>query len=565
MNTKTRIQWLINFFLVIFILLASKLFFIQIIQNNFYEEKIQNQRYRLISLSSPRGDILDRNGSVLATLIDVSSYFAVPHEVENKKQTAHLLSKILNLKEEDLAHRFNRESHFVWVSRKVDDQKAKVIDSLNLKGIHKITEQKRVYPKGRLASQLIGFCGIDNQGLFGLEIGWDKFLKGKEGKLLIEKDAFGKPISFAEQKLVEQPTPGMNLTLTIDETIQYITERELENAVKKNNANMGIAIVMDPKTNEILSMAGYPNYDPNQYFKYPAKNWQTQAVSWVYEPGSTFKVITTSIGVNEGLFKKDTRLKFLTSITVGGKVIENAHAINRFKDTLTVSEMLQESVNTGSVQVGLGIGPQKFYEGIRNFGFGESTDIGLPGESAGLLRHYTRWYKPDIAMMTFGQSIAVTPIQLITAYCAVANKGVLQNPVLIKKVESLDGQYLKVFEANKIRHAISEKAAKEVVEMMEETTTLGTGKRLKNKYFTVASKTGTAQKIIEGGRGYYKDRFVGSFMAFAPASNPRICVLVIIDNPRAGTYWGETTAGPALKKILDESLRYLNVEPDKNS
>jgi stage V sporulation protein D (sporulation-specific penicillin-binding protein) len=387
-------------------------------------------------------------------------------------------------------------------------------------------------------------------------------LRGLEGKLLVERDPRGREIVAASKQVLEQPSEGMNLKLTIDANIQYFAEKELAAAVKQFSARSGTIIVMDPNTGEILAMATKPDFDPQFYFKSPNYTWKSGAVTTVYEPGSTFKIVTTASGLQTGAITPDTRLKFLSSITVGGKVIKNSHAITKFGSTTSISEMLQESINTGAAQIGLKMGPARFYDQIVKFGFGDYTRIQLPGEECGILRHFSRWYKPDIAMITFGQSIAVTPIQMVAAYAAVANGGKRLRPTVVSEIKSLDGKFLKAYFPEVVSQPISEKVSRQVISIMEDVVLYGSGRRAKLENYRVGAKTGTAQKPIPGGLGYSPDKYYASMIGFAPASNPKLLVMVLVDEPK-GSIWGESVAGPVVGRVLEKSLRYLNVAPDK--
>jgi stage V sporulation protein D (sporulation-specific penicillin-binding protein) len=422
-----------------------------------------------------------------------------------------------------------------------------------------LKEKKRVYPKRKLAAQIIGFVGMDNQGLSGIELAFDQYLRGKEGRVITEGDPEGKELYGALREL-ESGIDGMNVTLTIDENIQYVAEREIEKQIEKSKALSGMCIVMDVKTGEILALASKPDFDPNLYRKSNKKLWHPRFVD-PFEPGSTFKLITAAAALEKKAITTETKLKALDSIVVGGKVIENAHDIKWPGKRISISEMLEESVNTGAVQVGLKLGPEKFYEGIMAFGLGKRTGFGLWGESNGIVRHWKNWYKPDIGMITFGQSIAVTPLQLLSAVSAFANQGKMVQPLLVKKIESLDGKFVKAFSQDGRGRAVSEKVASEIKKIMRNIVVKGTGKPARIKRFAVCGKTGTAQKAILGGRGYMKGHYIASFIGFAPLKNPQIISLVIIDDPK-GTYWGSTVCGPVFKEVVKYSLRYLNVRPD---
>ncbi|MFA4858073.1 MAG: penicillin-binding protein 2 [Candidatus Margulisiibacteriota bacterium] len=559
--TPKRIIVLIIVFGIGFLIAVMRLFDLQVLHYDFYREKVEGQRQRIVILASPRGDICDRNGELLATTVDSYSFFAIPKEVTSAEAVVRVLQKALNLNAAELSAKLHGRRTFVWLKRKVDKAVAEPILAKGFKGIYALEEKKRIYPRGRLASTVLGFVGVDNQGLAGVELSCDKYLRGQEGKLLTEQDPRGHEIVAASKQVLAQPAEGMNLKLTIDSNIQYFAEKELSATVKQYSAKSGTIIVMDPNTGEILAMATKPDFDPQFYFKSPNYTWKSGAVTTVYEPGSTFKVITVASGLQTGAVNPDTRLKFLSSITVGGKVIKNSHTITKFGSTISISEMLQESINTGAVQIGLKMGPQRFYDQIVKFGFGDFTRIQLPGEECGILRHFTNWYKPDIAMITFGQSIAVTPIQMVAAYSVVANGGKWMRPSIVSEIKSLDGKFLKAYYPEVVSQPISEKVSQQVISMLEDVVLHGSARRARLNNYRVAAKTGTAQKPIPGGLGYLKGSFYASMLGFAPASKPKLLVMVLVDEPK-GSIWGESVAGPVVGKVLEKSLRYLNVAPD---
>lgn len=525
MENRSRIFILLTIFIVVFIVVILRLADLQILRHKFYEKKSSEQRTRLIKLAAQRGDIFDRNGNILATSIDTYSVYKHRHG---------------------------------WLARKLPLLKAEKIQQKDPQEISLLKEKKRVYPKGDLSAQVMGFVGMDNQGLSGIELAFDEYLRGKEGKVVTEGDPRGRELYGALREL-EAGEDGMNITLTIDENIQYVAEREISNKVKEFGAVSGMCIVMDAKTGEILALASKPDFDPNLYAKSDKRLWHPRVLD-PYEPGSTFKVFTVAAGLEEKVIDTKSKLKAMDSINVGGKTIKNSHDIDWTGKWISVSEMLEESINTGSAQVGIKLGKEKFYKQISAFGFGERTGFGLWGESKGIVRHWKNWYKPDVGMITFGQGIAVTPLQLLTGVSAFANQGKLVKPILIKKIESSNGQVVKVFNQSKKR-AISKKVAAEVKQMMRKVVSQGTGKRAGIKGFKVCGKTGTAQKAKPGHRGYMKDHYIASFVGFAPYHNPRIITLVIIDDPK-GTYWGGSVCGPVFAAVTEYSLRYLNVKPD---
>ena len=526
MDNKPRIWVLLSVFILLFVIIVIRLVDLQIINQSFYEKKSLEQRTRLIKLAAQRGDIVDRNGEFLATSIDTYSLY------KNKQG---------------------------WLARKLPLLAAIKIRDKDPQQINLLKEKKRVYPNKNLAAQLLGFVGLDNQGLAGLELAFDEYLRGKEGKVITEGDPEGKEL-YGALREVEPGSDGMNLTLTIDENIQYVAEREISKQIKQSKAISGMCLVMDAKTGEILALASIPGFDPNQYKNSSPNLWHPRYLD-PFEPGSTFKLITVAAALEEGVITDKTKLEARDTIVVGGKVIGNSHEMDWQGSRISISEMLEDSINTGAVQVGLKLGKEKFYNCIRGFGFGRRTDFGLWGESRGILRHWKKWYKPDIGMMTFGQSIAVTPLQLVSAISAFTNNGKLLKPFIVKKIESIDGQFVKLFTKEERGRAVSGQVAEQLKKYMDNIVVKGSGKPAKIRGFVVGGKTGTAQKTGPGGRGYLKDRYIASFVGFAPYDNPRVICLVIVDDPK-GVFWGSTVAGPVFKNVVEYSLRYLNVKPD---
>ncbi|MFH1386047.1 MAG: penicillin-binding protein 2 [bacterium] len=524
---RKKISFLLSIFFFIFVIIVIRLFWLQIVQYRFFQERSLDQRTRIINLASNRGDIFDRNGRVLATSIDTYSVFT-------------------------------QRPRFAWLARKLPLAEAEKIKGQAPKQIFLLKEKKRFYPKGHLAAQLIGFVGADNQGLAGVEMAWDKYLRGKEGKVVTEGDPEGREL-YGALREIEPSENGLDVTLTIDENIQYIAEREITEQIKKHNALSGTIIVMDAKNGEILALASKPDYDPNNYGQFDRKLWHPRYIN-PYEPGSTFKLITVAAGLEEGVIKPDSKLKALDKIEIGGRIIENSHKIKWDGPRVSLSKTLEMSLNTSVAQIGLKLGPEKFYGLIKKFGFGETTDFGLEGESRGILRRPERWYKPDIGMITFGQGVAVTPIQLISAISAFANNGKTIRPVIVKKIESSDGQFVKTFAGKYRDTAVSRQTADEMKKLMHNVVLYGSGHRANMDWFTVGGKTGTAQKAGPNG-GYMKDHYIASFIGMTPLSDPKLIALIIVDDPK-GSIWGESVAGPVFKTVVEYSLRYLNVKPD---
>lgn len=525
MPDRQRIHFLLLMLVISFLAVVIRLVDLQIVNHPFYVEKSQQQHTRIIDLAAQRGDIFDRNGNILSTSIDTYSLYKYRHG---------------------------------WLARKLPLAKAKKIRKQDPLTIALLKEKKRLYPKGRIAAQLLGFVGVDNQGLSGVELSFDEYLRGNKGRIVTEGDPTGIEL-YGAYRVLQPGSDGMSVTLTIDENIQYIAEREIAKQIKKYRAVSGTVIVMDAKTGEILALASKPDFNPNAYQKSNRKLWHPRVVD-PFEPGSTFKVITTAIALNEGVVSEETMLQSRDSIKVGGRTIQNAHEIDWPGKKISLSKMLEESINTGAVQLGLKLGKEKFYNGIKKFNFGRSTAFGLYGESRGIVNHWQHWYKPDIAMITFGQTIAVTPMQLLSAFSAFTNHGLMLKPFIVKKIESPDGKFVKAYTRKVVGRAVSAKVARQIKKLLQNVVNLGTGKPARIRGFSVGGKTGTAQKARPGG-GYLKDHYIASFIGFAPVKNPKIICLVIVDDPK-DKYWGSTVCGPVFKDVVEYTLRYLNVKPD---
>jgi len=528
METAKRTRTLLLIFLICVLAIVIRLFWLQVVQHRFFQERSSQQRMRIINQVANRGDILDRSGNILATSIDTYSVFT-------------------------------QTPSFAYVARKLTRAAAEKLKAEKPREYIIISEKKRFYPKSSLAAQLLGFVGMDNQGLSGIELAQDKYLKGKEGKVVTEGDPSGREL-YGALRVIEPGENGMDVILTIDENIQYIAEKAIQEQIRKSAATSGMLIVMHAKTGDILALASKPDFDPNDYKKTGPQRWHPRFLD-PYEPGSTFKLITAAAGLEEGAITLDTKLKALDRIEIGGKVIENSHKIKFGGSTISIARMLEESINTATVQVGQKLGSERFYNRIKGFGFGDATNFGMQGESRGIVRYWENWYKPDVGMITFGQGIAVTPLQLVSAVSAFANHGKMVRPTIIKRIESSDGRFMKSFSGDFRGRAVSEKTARQLVELMRGVVVRGSGRRASIEFFSVGGKTGTAQKAAPNGRGYLKGRFIASFIGLAPLTDPQLIALVLIDDPK-GSIWGESVCGPVFKEVVEYSLRYLNAKPD---
>lgn len=535
--------------------LLSRLVYLQFYKSAWLAENAVDQRVREIPVEARRGIIYDRNGKELAVSVSSESVYAIPAEIRNVEETAAKLAAILALDRDNLASRLKKRQSFMWVKRKVDEDTAMAIKRLNLAGIGLTQESRRYYPYGNTASHILGFTGIDSQGLDGVELTFDSYLKGRPGGVVIEYDARGREIPQATHRYVP-PVEGQNIHLTIDIVIQQIIERELEKVMRETQAKGASIIVMKPDTGEILALANRPDYDPNNFAAYSPKLWRNSIVSNSYEPGSTFKIITTAAAMSEKVVRLDERFFDPGHIEVQGRIIHCWRAGGHGSETFL--EVVKNSCNPGFVNVGLRLGPEGFYKYINGFGFGKPTNVDLPGEAKGIVIDQTKVKPINIATMAMGQSIAVTPMQLITSACTIANGGELLRPQIVREVHDKAGQLTRGFQPDVVSRVLDPSTDETVRGILEKVVEEGTGKSAFIDGFRVAGKTGTAQKV--GAGGYVPGKYVASFVGFAPADKPKMAMLVVIDEP-VGPYYGGVIAAPVFGAVAKDILQYLNVAP----
>ncbi len=559
-NTNGRILIVLALLLVGLLFVTIRLFFLQVAKADDYRRMAKSQRMEKIDLPAKRGRIIDRDGEVLAESRDAETVYATPYLVKDPKKTASKLAPILSRSPSSIEKSLRTRSGFVYLARKVDPEVAdalrKTIKDNELEGIGFFKDTKRCYPFDSIASQVLGFVNIDDKGIAGLELYYDSFLKGKPGKLLAELDPVGHEIPGGLAKL-ESPIDGFDIQVSIDKDIQYKAQQEIENAVKEFKASSGIAIVMNPKTGEIYAMAGTPSFNPNDDSIGNQELVRNRSVSDTYEPGSTMKVFTASAALEEKLFEPEDELYLPPTIQVGGRTIGEAHP--REAKTFTFSEVVQESSNVGAVTIGLRLGKEKLTEYIRRFGLTEPTGIDLPGEAIGYAPLPGDWSPSTIGNIPFGQGLAVTPIGLLRGVSAVANDGVLPNPHLLLRVTDGKGRVVKEFKARADRRAILPETAGEMRGILEKVISAGTGKLAAVQGYMVAGKTGTAQKP-KPEVGYASGAYVGSFVGYLPSRDPKVAILVILDEPKTEIYGG-VVAAPAFSRIAEFAMRHLRIPP----
>ncbi|MGI6514101.1 MAG: stage V sporulation protein D [Syntrophomonadaceae bacterium] len=558
LEIRKRIATLFFIFVAVICLLAGRFFWLQVVRGDELAERALDNRMREITLKAKRGTIFDRNGRELAISVSTDSVYAVPAQIEKSKkerEVAQKLAEVLNMDEKEIYDRITRQVSFIWIKRQVDLETSQKLRELDLEGIGLLEESRRFYPKGTLASHVLGISGIDNTGLDGLDLYYDQLIGGTDGKIVIEHDAVGREIPEATHRYIP-PVDGSSVVLTIDETIQYILERELDKAVEQRQPKAACGIVMDPKTGEILALASRPNFDPNRYNDYPAGNRRNFAVHDAYEPGSTMKIVTAAAAMEEDVVKASDRFHCPGSIKVANRRISCAGGTSH--GSMDFTEVVEHSCNVGFINTGLKLGLEKYYRYLNAFGFGQKTGIDLPGEARGIIVPQSRATQIDLATMSFGQANAVTPIQLITAACTIANGGTFMKPHLLKEVIAPDGKVKETVTPTKVRQVLSKETAKELCLILEGVVKNGSGRNAHIEGYRVAGKTGTAQKIAPGG-GYMSNEYVASFLGFAPADNPRLVCLIVIDAPKGYPYYGGWVAAPVFREVMADSLRYLEV------
>jgi cell division protein FtsI (penicillin-binding protein 3) len=554
---KKNIRFIGLFFIIAFFIMASRAYFLQMLTSSQLSKRIQNQYKSKISLTPRRGTIYDRNAMELAVSIDVQSLFARPHLVKDAKSVAKKLSSVLETSQTEILKKLTRKKSFVWIKRKLTPLQAEKITLLKIDGLGFVKETQRFYPNKKLAGQVIGFAGIDNQGLEGLELEYDSILKGKQRELHVDRDALGRYLFI--EGITSDQIQGHDIVLTIDKNIQYIAERELQAAVSISQAKNGIAVVMEPWTGEVLALAIVPLFNPNQFSESKPEIWRNRAVTDAFEPGSTFKTFLVASALQEGITKpKDIFFCENGSYRVANKTIHDLHP----HGWLTVARILKYSSNIGISKISRHLGKELFYQYIRKFGFGEETGIQFPIEASGFVPLPYRLSEHTQSAIGFGQGISVTPLQLACAYSAIANGGLLMRPYFVKKIIDSKGMTVQK-NVPFIRHrVVSEKTALTVKKILKSVVSKGgTGEKAAVAGFTVAGKTGTSQKIENNKERYSSKKTVASFVGFAPADSPRITILVIIDEPQRMTYGGEIAA-PTFSRMSHLILNYLHVAPD---
>jgi cell division protein FtsI (penicillin-binding protein 3) len=541
------------------LVIAARLVYLQFSQYETFANRARQQQQNSIETSPQRGELLDRQERQLARSVQTVSLFLDPDGLDagTLDRNAQQLAKTLNLKQADLAKEFHdaaaAKKRFIWIARRIDADVANKIVELKLPGLQTQLEPKRYYPNGSLAAHVLGYVGLDGKGLGGVEQFYNAKISGESGKLFVEKDANGRP--YESYEIASKP--GQSVVLTIDQSIQYMAEQALQAAVQRSRAKSGTVIVLDPRSGEILALANAPTFDPNKVSEAKPETRSNWALQNIYEPGSTFKVVAFSAALENKLAKVGDHIDCqMGAITVAGRVIHDHHPFG----SLTIAEALAKSSNVAAIKLGLRVGDPMMYDYMKRFGFGSKTGIELPGETNGILRKVERWQPSSIGSIAIGQEVGVTPVQMVSAFGALANDGVRIAPHLIREVRDAGGNV--VYRAQpEQRRVISAETAIALRGMLEGVTLNGTAKKAQLDGYSAAGKTGTAQKIDPKTKTYSATKFVGSFVGFAPVSNPQVVIIVVIDEP-AGAYHGGDVAAPVFREVAEQVLPALNVMPD---
>lgn len=572
-NNKKKIIFYIAFFQMAFFILICRVFFIQSIKADEYQKMAYEQQTRDRLISPKRGEIVDRNNNPIATNESVYSISVINSQIEEPEKVASILSEKLELKYEDVLKKVNKKVALERIKTKVDKETADLIRNLNLVGVMIDEDIKRIYPNENMASQVIGFVGKDNQGIIGLEAKYDEYLKGKQGKILTETDSRGIELRNGSQERVA-PTNGYTLVTSIDINIQKYAEQTLEKVVEAKGAKRGSIILMNPQNGEIYAMANKPDFNLNEPFtinnddlksnwanmsqkdRNNALNqmWRNFSINDTYEPGSTFKVMTSAMGLNEKLITPETHFNCGGGKTVGGRYIKCWRS-PRSHGSQTFVQGVQNSCNPVFMEVGEKLGADKFYEYMQIFGFNEKTGVDLPGEAVGIMHKKENVGPVELATMSFGQSFQITPLQLLRAISSVINGGELITPHFGTKIVDENGNIIEELNYKKGRKTISKETSEQMKWILESVVSEGTGNKTYIPGFRIGGKTATSEKLPRR-----SGKYIASFCAFSPAENPQVIALVLVDEPQ-GVYYGGQVAGPVMKELMENVLPYLKIEP----
>jgi cell division protein FtsI (penicillin-binding protein 3) len=535
-------------------IIVFRLVNLQVLQAAQLTARADRQHQKSVVLEGARGAVADRHGKVLAMNVEVPSIFGVPTSLDSPSNAARSLSPVLHIRREEIEKKLRQDKHFVWLARKVEPEQGRRLEQLSIDGIGMVMEGRRFYPKGPLLAHVLGFVGMDGVGLEGLERRYESQLHGEKRLTILQRDALGRTV-FPKGLREQVPLSGQALTLTIDEVIQYIAEKELEEAVDHAHAKSGTIIVMEPGSGAILAMAVSPRFDPNTVASLTADRWRNRALTDTYEPGSTMKVVVAAAALEERVMMPGSMLFGENGrMTIANTTIHDHEKLG----WMTFAQMIQKSSNIGAAKTGMLLGEQRLYRYLQSFGFGQRTDIDLPGEVAGLLKPPREWGRRSLASISMGQEVGVTPLQMISAVSAIANDGVLMKPYIVAELKDQSRQLVKEVLPQVKRRVVSPATARTLTTILEGVVESGTGTKAAIPGFRVAGKTGTAQKVDPRTGGYSSALSVGSFVGFVPANAPRLAMIVVIDEPQ-GEAWGGVVAAPVFRRVGEQVLTYMGV------
>ena len=552
---RTRVLVLAGILAVAFAGVVGRLGWLQVVRHGDLAALAERQYSRTVVLPAQRGPIVDRQGAAVATSSPAESLFAQPRALGDPVRVAARLAPLIATPEREVHAALTSGKPFVWLRRRLPPATAAEIRALREPGLGFLPEPLRLYPNRELAAHVVGFEGADG-GLEGIERAMNDVLAGGPGKVVVGRDALGREV--VTEAVVQQPRPGHGVMLTLDRTIQYLAEREIDAAYRRTHAKAAMAIAMDPRTGDVLAMAIRPTFNPNAFLDVPSRDhWRNRAVTDPFEPGSTFKIILAAAALQEGVVHPDERI-----YAENGRITIAKTTIHDWKKYgwLTFGEVLQNSSNVGSIKVGLALGRDRYYRYMTAFGFGAPTGVGLAGESRGQLRDPQRWSALSLPTMSIGQEISVTALQMVAAFGAIANGGTLMQPRLVRALFDADGRETRRFGPRAVRQVISPETARTLTGLMTQVVVAGTGHNAAIPGYDVAGKTGTAQKLDPTTRRYSRNPGVLSFIGFAPSDAPRLVMLVMLDEPK-NEKWGSEAAAPIFSAIGGEVLRYLDVPP----
>lgn len=552
---RTRLHIIFSLFILLLSFLLIRVIYLQLARAYNLSFLAKKQHTAIIELQPKRGTIYDRNVRPLAVSLNLDSVYANAREVRDKKATARRLSETMGLSDQFVYDRISRDKGFIWLKRKLSPPEAAKVKSLGIKGIEFVKEPKRVYPNNSLASQIIGYAGTDNKGLEGLELRYDEYLKGTRGYRATLRDARRRPIASFEYEYYPS-VDGLDLILTVDDVVQHIAERELDWAVQKFHPIGACIIVMDPQTGDILAMSSRPTFNLNTFQRVNAEKKRNRAVTDMYEPGSIFKIVTAaaaldtkSVGLNDRFYCENGAWRH-----AGGKILHD----HKPHGWLTFRQVIEKSSNIGTVKVGIKLGGGNLYTYIKRFGFGDMTNIDLPGEVPGFIRPPSKWSGTSIYAIPMGQEVTVSSLQMACALSAIANGGKLMKPRIIQSIQDKHGEMIKEYQPAVVRQVMSETTAATMRDILSGVVEDGTGQLAKVDGYDVGGKTGTSQKIENG--TYSHSKFIASFIGFAPVKDPKIVVVVMLDQPHP-LYFGGVVAAPVFSRVVRDTLRYMDIRP----